>query len=699
MSTTSTFKKGGSRSKQQARTRSRWILRLWNQRNNSDTCSSQAVSTTEYDADSVGLELSFPARSSPSSSLTAIDSQEQHHPHLSVVPSISSLAAPSGDETDTPDKDHVSASSCSHVARNISEIAEREVTTVASSSNPASYASAEAIEQDVSRQLVSHSDNSSRGYQISPSPRVGDDDSGVATSIPHIVVSEDISPRAAEASQPTTRVMRSSQTPLCLPTPEATTSEAVAQVAESSESISLPRRSAVNHTYDWSTDQREFEECIPSHIGHYNRKTHIDEMTVAEFTVPAMQTDFNTYRPILPQTEGEEVLTAGWTKHTHSDGKPYFYHDHDKIITEEWLYDRAIAERISRYISILNDAISKRSESFGRVKSWHLYVEITEPARENDNCTRCRYYFVNHDAECIFWLSQCPLDGYLWELRGDISPDLIRRFLQREYWNHHYFFSELHLLTKAQWNSVQKTILLAEADVTMSDTSTVAWSIEKLKNMSESIIKAESKVSHFSQDVTINGILFSELDVSEPSASCMASLLHDQILNYVGQRDVRTNRDESVYGNDYSGREPTVPFRIMNLLLFYAPIKHYIFLNKIWVDRIISRGQWQYLIEQTTNKWQQHVGLATILLAVNMGFLAIPSVDKMVETQTLCYLSVASSMGTIVIGLLLVNHHNSMKDVNVGVVASFLERHWQLDLGFERLSIMYSIPYALLMWG
>ncbi len=93
------------------------------------------------------------------------------------------------------------------------------------------------------------------------------------------------------------------------------------------------------------------------------------------------------------------------------------------------MYDRGIAEKVAIYIDILKDAISKRSESFDRIKSWHLYVEITEyelPAWESDDRFRCRYYFVNHDAECIFWLSKYRLDGYLLELRGEMSPDSIR---------------------------------------------------------------------------------------------------------------------------------------------------------------------------------------------------------------------------------------------------------------------------------
>ncbi|PBK93031.1 hypothetical protein ARMGADRAFT_1165321 [Armillaria gallica] len=444
---------------------------------------------------------------------------------------------------------------------------------------------------------------------------------------------------------------------------------------ESSESIVIPQNVIPESTYDWSNVEKEFEETLPSSIGHYKRKTLIDEFSQAKFTVPAMQTDFNTYRRISPQTGEEEVLPMGWSKHTHSDGKPYFHHEHDKIITEEWLYDRDIAEKVARYISILKDAISKRSESFGRVKSWHLYVEITEyelPARKGDDGFRCRYYFINHDAECLFWLSKFTLDGYLLELRGEMSPDLIR-------------------------------------NVTMSESSTMTSSVDKLKIMSKSIILAEGKTSHFINSIANNVALTSELDASEiagePTAYMMA-LLRDQILNYHGQRDARTYRGESVYGYDHINDMRTVPFRTMNLLLFYAPIKNYTSLHKVWVDRLISIGPWRHLIEQITDKWQQHVGMATILLAVNMAFLAILSVDDKGAsqqhrsvTQILCYLSVASNIATIIIGLLLMNHHNTLKHVDVAVVTDFLERHWQECIGFERLSIMYSTPYALLIWG
>ncbi|PBK78611.1 hypothetical protein ARMSODRAFT_968701 [Armillaria solidipes] len=436
------------------------------------------------------------------------------------------------------------------------------------------------------------------------------------------------------------------------------------QVAESHESIVQPQGGTPESMYDWSIDEIEFEEYLPSSIGYYGRKTLIDGSTLPKFTVPAMLTDFSIVcRRILPQTGEEEVLPAGWTKHTHSDGKPYFYHDHDKIITGEWLYDRDIAEKVARYISILKDAISKRSELFGRVKSWHLYVEIAEyewPGRRDDNLFLCRYYFVNHDAECIFWLSNCRLDGYLSELRGKMSPDLIR-------------------------------------NVTMSKTSTVTRSIDTLKIMSKSIILAESKTSHSINSVANNGALISELDASEvagkPTAYMMA-LLRDQILDYHGQRDTQTAWDDSVYGYDHNKRERTVPFRIAKLLLFYAPIEHYTSLNKLWVDRLVFKGQQAAVVEQIIYKLNLSNGMATVLLAVNMAFLAVPSVDDMGAHQQLsvtkiliCF-SVVVNLGSIIIGLFLIGHHTALKHADIITVTNDLERHWQRNLGFERLAIV-----------
>ncbi|KAK0441985.1 hypothetical protein EV421DRAFT_618031 [Armillaria borealis] len=97
--------------------------------------------------------------------------------------------------------------------------------------------------------------------------------------------------------------------------------------------------------------------------------------------------------------------------------------------------------------------------------------------------------------------------------------------------------------------------------------------------------------------------------------------------------------------------------------------------------------------------------MATVLRAVNMAFLAIPSVDDMGAhqqpsvTKILICFSVVFSMGSIIIGLFLIGHQTALKHADLITAIANLERHWQMNLGFERLAIVYSVPQALLMWG
>ncbi|KAK0239869.1 hypothetical protein EDD85DRAFT_949731 [Armillaria nabsnona] len=96
------------------------------------------------------------------------------------------------------------------------------------------------------------------------------------------------------------------------------------------EHIIQPQNSSLESTYDWLKDEIEFEEYLPS-----------GDRTLRQEDAHCLETNGrhpNSQR-ISPETGEEEVLSMGWTKHTYSDGKPYFYH---KIITDEWLYDRDI---------------------------------------------------------------------------------------------------------------------------------------------------------------------------------------------------------------------------------------------------------------------------------------------------------------------------------------------------------------------
>ena len=108
-----------------------------------------------------------------------------------------------------------------------------------------------------------------------------------------------------------------------------------------------------------------------------------------------------------------------------------------------------------------------------------------------------------------------------------------------------------------------------------------------------------------------------------------------------------------------------------------------------------------------------------MILNANLAFLAIQSVDVNTNpyrspAQISSYLSVTANIGSIVLGLFLMRQ-NRMEIQMVGIVSHFpslfflIYQYTQQQeflaschhplLGLKTFAILYSLPYALLMWG
>jgi hypothetical protein len=90
------------------------------------------------------------------------------------------------------------------------------------------------------------------------------------------------------------------------------------------------------------------------------------------------------------------------------------------------------------------------------------------------------------------------------------------------------------------------------------------------------------------------------------------------------------------------------------------------------------------------------------LLNVNVGFLAITSIDKGGKSaiQMASYMSLVTSMGSIMIGIFLVWHERGTSGDNTAFeAATFAKELHHEKHGLEKLAIIYSVPKALLMWG
>ncbi|KAL0064131.1 hypothetical protein AAF712_008991 [Marasmius tenuissimus] len=146
--------------------------------------------------------------------------------------------------------------------------------------------------------------------------------------------------------------------------------------------------------------------------------------------------------------------------------------------------------------------------------------------------------------------------------------------------------------------------------------------------------------------------------------------------------------------------------RIMHIfVMFSAPDTHLRELGKIWVDRCIHKEVWNKFISNMNSEWQELILFGTVLLNANVAFLAIQSVDEATynphrsPAQVLSFLSVVSSIGSVIIGLMLARKNKVKHKEGASDAAIFLNSFEGERLGLETLAILYSVPYAFLMWG
>ncbi|KAK0218315.1 hypothetical protein EDD85DRAFT_781114 [Armillaria nabsnona] len=154
-----------------------------------------------------------------------------------------------------------------------------------------------------------------------------------------------------------------------------------------------------------------------------------------------------------------------------------------------------------------------------------------------------------------------------------------------------------------------------------------------------------------------------------------------------------------------TGRAHTPLIALLLPLLFFAPDVHCTALQAVWQNGV-PKTEWSAFIQKLSAEWRELIINATVLLNANIAFLAIQSIDNFSvdkgrsPAQIASYISTIVSVGSISLGLLLLQRYRHKSRVYttlqfLGIWEGGLgERH-----GLETLAIMYSLPWALLMWA
>ncbi|KAF8814760.1 hypothetical protein BYT27DRAFT_7334293 [Phlegmacium glaucopus] len=380
-------------------------------------------------------------------------------------------------------------------------------------------------------------------------------------------------------------------------------------------------------------------------------------------------------RPLL-MTFMEPELPNQWVTFTHPDGAPYFLDDSRKIpiLTDVWMYNADSRTKLETYIE----------QIFSYIEKYNIEIpEETCLVLEFTNSGRYGYYFVNHATRCLFWLDECNGMNFLGKVKVKYTPSHIGLEMKSLYWLHNYLFPNLCPLPSSAISEIKDILIHAVGDSLTSSRGLASYRLEDLQKMLDLVNTIEASNS-------------AQGELAAGSIAIISRFLqnfhHERFLHLHGQINARLNRGQSIHPE----RQRPLLMRLMSFLLFYGPVVYLRKLRKITVDGLVNDFMWKDLLGQLTADWKEFTLYAGVLLNANVAFLAIPapsaeSPTLRWEVITATYLSIATSIGAIVLGLLLVKIHNTSLDV------TFIVNRSTSRYGLENLAFMYSLPYALFM--
>ncbi|KAF8190440.1 hypothetical protein BJ912DRAFT_965115 [Pholiota molesta] len=390
---------------------------------------------------------------------------------------------------------------------------------------------------------------------------------------------------------------------------------------------------------------------------------------------PSTSFDTTIDLPISPCTR--PTPSQGWVEHVHPEGGRYFFLKEKRVYTDANVYDVKILDQAMDDISIITDFFSKNAIPLP--EGADLVIDIQDDTQTN-------YYFANHETRSIFFL-----DTYETNDISIDSPGRLRHHIELQYWYHLMQYPNSLALSPALVGELKDIVLHFVGDSITSSTSTAPYDLEVLYKILDITTNLETR----GNSNAVGSMSF--------VSRFMYIFASSRYWNYAGEAHARLDRAQSVYGKPTNQRNWFM--KSISVLLFSAPKVHLKKLQQLWVDQIVYAPCWDQMFKQLNSEWQAQILLAAILLNANVGLLIIHGEDihrgfTRSPAQISSYISMAANVGSIVMGLLLVKQTSNKRPIyDAEFVQTYLSKRLHPRMGLETLAILYSLPYAFLIWG
>ncbi|KAG2151268.1 uncharacterized protein EDB93DRAFT_1249465 [Suillus bovinus] len=389
----------------------------------------------------------------------------------------------------------------------------------------------------------------------------------------------------------------------------------------------------------------------------------------------------------------ELASVAGWEPLTQPEGALIFYQPYKRVFTD-------VDVRDPETIVKLDKAVEKAYQGARNANiPLDPFVELGLELMVEDGEEMWGYYFVDHERRVIFWFEDHISQSLMSYVRGVERKSHIKYALEAQYCSsmfrmihgvgrtHIALFPNKRFLPEDIVVELKELVMYAQADTITSPTSLVRFTLDQIA----SILSLVDLLTNSANKKREHSVWI--------AARFMQDFCYTKFVNFCGQPGARLDVDKSLYGEESNTTSKTTLFRAMNVIFFGSPDAQSRAFHKILVDGNIVDARWKQYIDKLNSDWNGYTIFSTVMLAVDVSFLAVPSVQTQTPVILLSYISTLCAMGSLVVTLLLVGQVNkSLRGPNTDA-ASFLVGMAGSVLGLESFPLMLSLPLGLLIWG
>ncbi|OJA08916.1 hypothetical protein AZE42_07368 [Rhizopogon vesiculosus] len=259
--------------------------------------------------------------------------------------------------------------------------------------------------------------------------------------------------------------------------------------------------------------------------------------------------------------------------------------------------------------------------------------------------------------ECLFWLDEFDAKKVLSDCKGITNLSHKGLTIQAQY-----------CIPVAQTlvDEVKNMLVHAKCDHLTSKQSSAAYDVNELRDYLDIVTRITvCPTANQSMEKCHVVIIIGRI---------MNTFSHNAFINFHGENCARLSFEQTVHGWAYIRSWWMVVF---TAVLFLEPETQVQELHKIFADKITRTSRWN--------------AFSSKLKSLNKGGRSV--------IQTASYMSLVTSLGSIVLGLFFASQGRTSGQSTADEAASFLGDLHDEAHGLESLAMIYSLPKALLMWG